>query len=69
MVFGDLPQRILFPTIICVAVVLGLVCIAVWTVLNPREKTFEGSDAPFPAPVPLEISIDSKDFPTVDGMV
>ena len=69
MAFGDLPQRILLPTIISVAVVLGLVCFGVWMVLNPREKTFGGSETPLPAPVPLDISIDSKDLPTVDGMV
>jgi len=69
MAFGDLPQRVLLPTIISVAVVLGLVCIAVWIALNPREKTYEGSETRFPAPVPLEFSIDSKDLPTVDCMV
>ena len=73
MAFGDLPQRILLPTIISVAVVLGLVGTAVWVVLNPREKTCgpEPGDAesPLPAPIPLEITIDSKDFSAVDGMV
>jgi hypothetical protein len=69
MAFADLPQRILLPAIICVAVVLGLLCIAVWIVLNPREKTHEVSETPFPAPIPLEISIDSKDFSAADGMV
>ena len=46
MAFGDHPQRILLPTIISVAVVLGLECIAVWVVLNPREepKEYVGSD-------------------------
>jgi len=68
MAFGDLPRVILLPTIISVAVVLGLVCIAVWVALNPREKTREVSETRLPAPVPLEISIDSKDL-TVDGMV
>jgi hypothetical protein len=69
MAFGDLPREILFPTVISVAVVLGLVCIAVWVALNPRVKTYGGSETPLPAPVPLEICIDSKDLPTVDGMV
>lgn len=69
MAFGDLPQTVLLPTIISVAVVLGLVCIAVWIALNPREKNHEGAETRFPAPIPLEISIDSKDLPTVDGMV
>jgi hypothetical protein len=69
MALGDLPQSIRLPTIISVAVVLGLVCIAVWVALNPREKAYEGSQSPLPAPVPLVISIDSKDRPTVDGMV
>jgi hypothetical protein len=69
MAFGDLPLRILLPTVISVAVVLGLVGFAVWKVLNPREKTFEGSETPLPAPIPLEIFIDSKELPTVDGMV
>jgi len=69
MAFGELPHRVLLPTIISVAVVLGLVCVAVWIALNPREKTYEVSEAPFPAPVPLENSIDLKDLSTVDGMV
>jgi len=69
MAFGDLPQRILLPTIITVAVILGLVCIAVWVVLNPRMKVYEDSETPLPAAVPLEISIDSKDPSTVGGMV
>ena len=74
MAFGDLPPRILLPTIISVAVVLGLVSTAVWIVLNPREKTYGpgpgDSEAPLlPASVPLDISIDSKEFSTVDGMV
>ena len=45
MAFGDLPQRIILPTIISVAV-LGLECIAVWVVLNPREEPrgYVGSD-------------------------
>jgi len=41
MAFGDLPQRMILPTIISVAVVLGLECIAVWVVLNPREELKE----------------------------
>ncbi len=69
MAFGDLPQRILLPTVISVAVILGLVCIAVWVALNPREKTYEDEETPLPAPIPLEISIDSKGPSTVDGMV
>jgi hypothetical protein len=71
MAFADLPQRILFPTIISVAIVLGLVCTAVWVVLNPREKTYGpgDSEASLPASVPLEISIDEKGLPMVDGMV
>jgi len=69
MTFGDLPQRILLPTVISVAVVLGLVGVAVWMALNPREKTYRVSEPPLPAPVPLDISIDSKDLSTVDGMV
>ncbi len=73
MAFGDLPQRILLPTIISVAVVLGIVCSAVWIVMNPREKTFGpgpgDAESPLPAPVPLEITIDSKDFSTVGDMV
>lgn len=69
MAFGDLPRGILLPTVVSVAVVLGLVCIAVWVALNPREKTYESSETPLPAPIPLEFSADSKDFPTVDDMV
>jgi hypothetical protein len=69
MAFGDLPQRILLPTVISVAVVLGFVCIAVWISLNPREKANEGREPVFPAPLPLEISIDSKDYSALDGMV
>jgi len=68
MAFGDLPRRILLPTVISVAVVLGLVCIAVWVALNPRVKFQEVPEAPLPSPVPLEMSIDSKDL-SVDGMV
>jgi len=69
MAFCDLPQRILLPTVVSVAIVLGLVFIAVWKVLNPREKIYEGSQTPFPTPVPLEISIDSKDPLAIGGMV
>lgn len=73
MAFGDLPQRILLPTMISVAVVLGLVGTAVYIVLNPREKTYGpgpgDAESPLPAPVPLEITIDSKDFSAVGGMV
>jgi hypothetical protein len=69
MAFGDLPQRILLPTVISVAVVLGMVCFAVRIALNPREKTNVVSETPFPAPIPLEISIDSKDLTADDGMV
>ena len=71
MAFGDLPQRILLPTVISVAVVLGLVGTAVWVALNPREK-LPGpmdSEVSLPASVPLEISIDSKGLPMIDGMV
>jgi hypothetical protein len=71
MAFGDLPQRIVLPTIISVAVVLGLVGTAVWKALNPREKSFGpvDSEASEPASVPLEISIGSKGLPMADGMV
>jgi hypothetical protein len=72
MAFGDLPQRILVPTVISVAVVLGLVCTAVYMVLNPREKTYGpgDSDGPLlPPSIPLDVSIDSKEYPMVDGMV
>jgi len=72
MAFGDLPQRILVPTVISVAVVLGLVCTAVWMVLNPREKTYGpgDSDGPLlPPSIPLDVSIDSKEYPTADVMV
>jgi hypothetical protein len=70
MTFGDLPVRILLPTIISVAVVLALVCFGVYVALHPREKPFEAT--PFPASVPLQIQISSmepKDPSAVDGMV
>jgi uncharacterized membrane protein len=69
MALGDLPRGILLPTMIAVAVVLGLVFIGVWIALNPREKPFGDSETPLPAPVALDISIDSKELQTVDGMV
>jgi hypothetical protein len=59
------------PTIISVAVVLRLVCIAAWIVLNPCAKTYGwgNSDGPmFLSTAQLDVSIDSKDYPTVDGM-
>jgi hypothetical protein len=72
MAFGDLPQRVFLPAMISVAVVLGLVCTAVWIVLNPRERTYGpgpgDAESPLPTPVPLEITIDSKDLSAVDGM-
>jgi hypothetical protein len=71
MALGDLPQRILLPTVISVAVVLGLVGTAVWIALNPREKSFgpADSEASLPASVPLQISIGSKGLPMVDDIV
>lgn len=72
MALGDLPRRIVLPTIISVAIVLGLVGTGVWKALNPREKSFGpvDSEASSPASVPLEeISIGSKGLPMADGMV
>lgn len=69
MALGDLPRGILLPTVVSVAVVLGLVCIGVWIALNPRNKPYGGSETPLPAPVPLEMSVDSKDLSSVDDIV
>jgi len=68
MTFGNLPLRILLPSVISVAVVLVLVCGGVWVALHPREKPFEA--APLPAPVPLQIChIEPKDSSMVGDMV
>jgi hypothetical protein len=68
MTFGTLPLRVLFPTMISVAVVLGLVCVGVWVALHPKEKPYV--ETPLPALDSVQISsLDSKGLSTVDVMV
>jgi len=60
MTFGDLPGRMLLPTIIPVAVVLIIASFGIWVALHSRGKPLEEGSEALPAPSPA-LPIDQKE--------
>ena len=68
MTFGDIPGKILLPTVIPVAVVLIIASFGIWVALHPHGKPLEEASESLPAPSPA-LPIDQKDVPSADAMV
>ena len=54
MTFGDLPGRVLVPTIIPVAVVLLVAGFGIWAALHSRGKPFEETSHSLPPRIPVD---------------
>jgi len=60
MIFGDLPGRMLLPTIIPVAVVLIIASFGIWVALHSRGKPLE--EVPDSPPAPSSaLPVDQKE--------
>jgi hypothetical protein len=61
MTFGDLPGRVLLPTIIPVAVVLLVAGFGIWVALHSRGKPFEETSESLPPVLPIDQKVLAAD--------